>query len=71
MYFPTAIAFAALPFPVVAVPVSLKSSRTNRPISIPLSKRFNFLNRDGVADHETMQAGLNHASAFVFPLLSF
>jgi len=70
MYFSTVIALAALPFLVGAVPVSLKSSRTNGPISIPLSKRLNFLNSDGIADPEKMQAGLNHASAFVFPLLS-
>ena len=50
MYFFAFVAFAALPFLVDAVPVSLKSSRTGSPISIPLTKRSNLWNNQGFVD---------------------
>jgi hypothetical protein len=69
MYFSTVVAFAALPFLVGAVPVSLNSPRTDRPMSVPLTKRSNHLNDDGSVNLEKLQAGIDHTMAFVFPLL--
>jgi hypothetical protein len=69
MYFPTVIAFVALPFLVGAVPVSPNSSRTKGPISIPLTKRLNYLNHDGRVDYEILKAGERHTMAFVFLIL--
>jgi hypothetical protein len=68
MYFFTVIAFVVLPFLVGAVPVSQKSSRTQGSISIPLTKRVNFLNDDGTVHVERAQAGEHHVVAFVFLL---
>jgi hypothetical protein len=67
MYFSTTLAFAALPFLVGAVPVSLDSPRSV--VSIPLSQRSTHLNVDGFVDVEKMQANVHHAAAFVFPVL--
>jgi hypothetical protein len=73
MYFSTVIPFAAIPFLVGAVPISKNSSRTDGPISIPLSKRSIRLNDsdDGlqVVDLEKLKASVHHTTAFVLPLL--
>src|SRR5258708_6363288 len=63
MYFPTAVALAALPFLVGAVPTqnSLRDA-----ISIPLLKRSKFNNADGFVDGE---ASIHHIKAFVLPVL--
>ncbi|KAN0118951.1 acid protease [Russula decolorans] len=63
MYFSTVVAFAALPFLVGAVPVSLNSPRTDRPMSVPLTKRSNHLNDDGSVNLEKLQAGIDHTMA--------
>ena len=67
MYFSTIVTFAALPFLVGAVPVSLKSSRTDRPISIPLSRRSNLSKGGESIDLGKLKASRHHATAFVFP----
>ncbi len=66
MYFPTIVTFAALPFLMGAVSGSLNSPRTDGLISIPLSRRSTYLNRDGSVDLEKLQAGAHHTMAFVF-----
>jgi hypothetical protein len=63
MYFPTAVALAALPFLVGAVPVK------NSLISIPLSKRSTSHDADGVVDVADLQAGISYTGAFVLPVL--
>ena len=64
---------AALPFLVGAVPVSLNSPRTGRPISIPLRKHVNHLNRDGTVNNEKLEVSLRRTEAFVLlkPTLLF
>ena len=67
MYFSIIVTFAVLPFLVGAVPVSPKSSRTDRLISIPLSRRST-LSKDGESiDLGKLKASRHHATAFVFP----
>ena len=70
MLFFTVLSFslAALPFLVGAIPVSLNSPRTGRPISIPLKRHMNHLNRDGTVNHGRLEASLRHTEAFVLPL---
>ena len=68
-YFSTAITFAALPFLVGAVPVSPHSSRGAKgPISLPLKKYSNHLDRDGHVDPRKVQAGVDQTMEFVFHL---
>ena len=75
MYFSTVIVFSALSSLrlVGAVPVSPNSlaSRTKGPISIPLSKRSNYLNHDGLVDLDKLQAGVHHTEALVLPFAFF
>ena len=66
MYFFTVVAFAVFPFLAGAVPVSQKSSRTQGSITIPLSKRSNYLDPDGSVKHDILKAGERHTMAFVF-----
>jgi len=65
MYFLIVVALATLPLLVGAVPVSLKSSRANRPFSIPLSKHSNHLDNRGFVDVEKMHAHLHYTAPFV------
>jgi hypothetical protein len=67
MYFSTAIAFAALPFLVGAVPVQ---NSVRSVLSIPLSKRATSSKAGGdYVDVESLQAGIHHTIRFVFPVL--
>jgi hypothetical protein len=69
MYFSTLVAFAVLPFLVVAIPVSPKTSRAKGIRSIPLTKNsVNYLNSDGHVNTRTVQAAIDQTEAFVFPL---
>ena len=70
MYFLTVVAFAALPFLVGAVPVSMKSARAGGLISMPLKHHQSYSNNDGQVDLRKMQASIRRNSAFVFLLLS-
>jgi hypothetical protein len=69
MYFltaATAVALAALPFLVAAVPVqdSLRDV-----ISLPLSKRSTIHNADGAVDIAKLHAGMHHIMEFVLTVL--
>jgi hypothetical protein len=66
MYFLTAVALAALPFLVAAVPVQNPSRDV---ILLPLSKRSTFHNADGVVDTAKLQAGMHHIMEFVLTVL--
>ena len=66
MYFSTAVALAALPFLVGAVPVQ---NSLRDVISIPLSKRSTFHGANGVVDTKNLQASIHHTAAFVLPVL--
>jgi hypothetical protein len=65
MYIPTAVALAALPFLVGAVPAqnSLRDA-----ISIPLSKRSTIHNADRAVDTADFQASIRHTMEFVSPV---
>ena len=70
MLFSTVLAFsmAALPFLVVAVPVSpVNSPRAGRPISVPMKKHVNHLHPNGTVNHERLEVSLRRAEAFVLP----
>jgi hypothetical protein len=65
MHFYTAVALAALPFLVGAVPAQ---NSLRDVISIPLSKRSTFRTADGAVDAAGLQASIHHATAFVLPV---
>lgn len=67
MYFFITVALAVLPLLVGAVPT--QKSRHNT-LSVPLSKRSTHRDADGVVSVRNLQAGINHATAFVLPLSS-
>jgi cathepsin D len=68
MYFSSAFVLAALPFLVGAIPVQ-NSARSV--LSIPLSKRSTLRNTDEVVNLESLQAGVHHIVASVFPVIFF
>lgn len=67
MYFFITVALAVLPSLVGAVPTQKSRHDT---LSVPLSKRSTHRDANGVVSVRNLQAGINHATAFVLPLSS-
>ena len=66
MYFLTAVALAALPFLVGAVPVQNSSRNV---LAIPLSKRSTLYNDDGSVNVTKLEASVHNTMTFVLPVL--